>query len=98
MIRALWLLVMCLWSCSSSAFPAEEIRLDPDTRYTELYPHLYYQLMDSETGVEDIIFEPARQHAFIAIDKPNQALRAYPKVLWFFSRLTYTGQKPRPLS
>lgn len=97
MIRALWLLVMCLWSCCSSAFPAEEIRLAPDTRYTELYPHLYYQLMDPETGVEDIIFEPARQHAFIAVEKPNQALRAYPNVVWFFSRLTHTGQKPLTL-
>lgn len=97
MIRAIVVLVLTLMSWMTAAFPAEEIRLGADTRSRDLFPHLYYQVMDKETGVEDIIFEPARQHAFVSVDNPNQALRAFPKVVWFYARLTYIGQKPLTL-
>lgn len=97
MIRAIVLVVLALLSCMTAAFPAEEIRLGADTRSRDLFPQLYYQVMDNATGVEDIIFEPARQHAFVPVDKPNQALRAFPNVVWFYARLTYIGQKPLTL-
>lgn len=97
MIRAIVLVLLTWLSCAVHAFPAEEIRLGSDVRSRDLFPQLYYQVMDKDTGVEDIIFEPALQHAFQPVEKPNQALRAYPKVVWFFSRLTYIAQKPQTL-
>jgi len=84
-------------SGTCAAFPAEELRLNNEFQSQNLRPQLYYQLMDADVSIEDIIFEPARQHSFSPVTLETKAIRAYPKNVWFFVRLTYTAQKPMSL-
>ena len=89
-----WLLLLGWLSPAVLAFHAESIRIDPAVKQQNLFPNLYYQQVDPTIGVEDIVFEPARLHAFVPLDQPNQALRSYPEAVWFLARLHYGGQRP----
>lgn len=89
-----WLLLSGWFSPAALAFHAETIRIDPALKQQSLFPNLYYQQVDPNVGVEDIVFEPARLHAFVPLDQPNQALRSYPEAVWFLARLHYSGQQP----
>lgn len=88
------LLFVGWFSPATQAFHAESIRIDPSLKQQNLFPHLYYQLVDANIGVEDIVFEPARLHAFVPLEQSNQALRSYPEAVWFMARLHYTAQRP----
>jgi len=89
-----WLLLLGCFSPALFAFHAESTRIEPGLKQQNLFPHLYYQQVDPTIGVEDIVFEPARLHAFVPITQPNQALRSYPEAVWFLARLHYAGQRP----
>ncbi len=89
----LWLCLVCC-SLPAQAFHAEVLRLDPALQSRSLFGHLYYQKTDAAIGVEDIVFEPARLHAFVPVSQPNQAFRSYPQATWFFVRLHHAGQRP----
>ena len=89
-----WLLLSGWFRPAALAFHAETIRIDPALKQQSLFPNLYYQQVDPNVGVEDIVFEPARLHAFVPLDQPNQALRSYPEAVWFLARLHYSGQQP----
>ena len=81
-----WLLLLGWLSPAALAFHAETIRIDPEVKQQNLFPNLYYQQVDPAIGVEDIVFEPARLHAFVPLNQPNQALRSYPEAVWFLAR------------
>lgn len=89
----------CFWFCvlicslPALAFHAEVLRIDSSLQSRTLFPQLYYQRVDAAVGVEDIVFEPARLHAFVPVEHPNQTFRSYPEAIWYFARLHHTGQR-----
>jgi diguanylate cyclase (GGDEF)-like protein/PAS domain S-box-containing protein len=89
-----WLILAGGFSPALLAFHAESVRIDPTLKQQTLFPNLYYQQVDPTVGVEDIVFEPARLHAFVPLNQPNEVLRSYPEAVWFLARLHYNGQRP----
>ncbi len=91
----LWWLLLCCWLCGPvQAFHAEVVQIDPKLNQQSLYPALYYQQTDAGVGIEDLVFEPARLHAFVPLELPNQSLRSYPEAVWFMARLHYNSPRP----
>ena len=89
-----WWLLLILWLPTMVlAFPADVLKMDEQLKQLSLHPHLHYQLAESNVTIEDIVFEPERHHAFSPVPSAQLSFKAQDKVVWFFTRLHYQGQR-----
>ncbi len=97
MVTRWWLLLILWFPTLVLAFPADILKLDEQLKQLSLHPHLHYQLTESNVSIEDIVFEPERHHAFVPVPSAEFSFKAQDKVVWFFTRLQYLGQRQQSL-
>lgn len=97
MVTRWWLLLMLWFPAMLQAFPADVLKLDEQLKRLSLHPHLHYQVTDASVSIEDIVYEPEHHHAFSPVPSADFSFKAQDKVVWFFTRMHYLGQRQQQL-
>ena len=81
------LLLIWLFTLPANAFHAEVNMLNSPLPEQQQLQQVYFQVTPPQLGLDDILADPEKQHAFSLLAPSQQILFTEHQVVWMFARL-----------